>query len=117
VYLPMPASTAATDVLLKTLKSGGVDDALAMPGPGDGSVVSLGLFSDQKRAQSRVQQVQSLGFKPLVVDRKRAATIYWIDVDLKPTDNALNPADIQSEAGRISRLEMRNCATGTGSTP
>ncbi len=110
VYLPIPSAASAAPQLMATLKSGGIDDALEMPGPGDGSVMSLGLFSDQKRAQSRIVQAESLGFTPQVVDRKRAATIYWIDVDLKPSDNSLNPADIQAETGRISRLEMRNCA-------
>src|ERR1700733_1858552 len=41
VYLPLPASRAAGDQVLSKLKAGGIDDALEMPGPGDGSVISL----------------------------------------------------------------------------
>ncbi len=95
--------------MLAKLKGAGIDDAMEMPGPTEGSVISLGLFSDQKRAQSRVAQAQALGFKPAVADRKRTGNVYWIDVDLKPTDAPLNPADLQGETGRISRLEVKAC--------
>ncbi len=108
VYLPVP-SRAVNEQMLAKLKGAGIDDAMEMPGPSEGSVISLGLFSDQKRAQSRVAQAQALGFNPAVADRKRTGNVYWIDVDLKPTDALLNPADLQGETGRISRLEVKAC--------
>jgi len=109
VYLPLPAARAAGDQLLAKLKAGGIDDALEMPGPNDGSVISLGLYSESKRAQARVAQAQALGFNPGIADRKRTGNVYWIDIDLKPTDSLLNPADLQSETGRIVRLEVKGC--------
>jgi hypothetical protein len=109
VYLPLPAARAAADQILAKLKAGGIDDALEMPGPNDGSVISLGLYSESKRAQARVAQVQALGFNPGIADRKRTGNVYWIDIDLKPTDSLLNPADLQSETGRIVRLEVKGC--------
>jgi hypothetical protein len=114
VYLPRPDDALAADQLLTRLKKAGVDDALEMPGPGDATVISLGLFSEGKRAQSRVEQVKGLGLKPLVVDRKRTGNVFWVDVDLRPTDTLLNPADLQGEAGRdagnrIVRLEVKGC--------
>jgi hypothetical protein len=113
VYLAMPATAAAAGQLLGKLKAAGIDDALEMPGPADASVISLGLFSEQKRAQARVAQAQSLGLNPGIADRKRTGSVYWIDVDLKPTDGLLNPADLQGEAGHISRLEIKACPSGT----
>ena len=112
VYAPIPASPAAGEQLLAKLKAAGIEDALEMPGPADASVISLGLFSDQKRAQSRVAQVQALGLNPGIVDRKRTGNVYWIDIDLKPTDGLLNPADLQGQSGHISRLEVRACPSG-----
>ncbi len=109
VYLPLPASHPASDQLLAKLKAAGIDDSLQMPGPGDGSVISLGLFSEPKRAQARVAQVQALGLNPGVVDRKRSASLYWIDLDQKPTDAPLNPADLESDPGHINRLEVKAC--------
>jgi hypothetical protein len=116
VYLPLSATRAAGDQILAKLKAGGFDDALEMPGPNDGSVISLGLYSDPKRAQTRVAQAQALGFNPGIADRKRTGNVYWIDIDLKPTDSLLNPADLQGEAGRIVRLEVKGCPT-SGAAP
>jgi hypothetical protein len=83
-----------------------------MPGPNEGSVISLGLYSDSKRAQARVAQAQALGFNPGIADRKRTGDVYWIDIDLKPTDSVLKPSDLSSEAGRIQRLEVKACPAG-----
>jgi hypothetical protein len=117
VYLPMPPSRAGVEQTLAKLKGGGIDDALEMPGPKDGSVISLGLFSEPKRAQARVAQVQALGFNPGLADRKRTGNVYWIDIDLKATDTLLNPADLQGEAGRIVRLEVKGCPSVSGASP
>jgi hypothetical protein len=117
VYLPLPVSRAAGDQILAKLKAGGVNDALEMPGPNEGSVISLGLYGESKRAQARVAQVQALGFNPAIADRKRTGNVYWIDIDLKPTDSLLNPADLQSEAGRIVRLEVKGCPSVSGPSP
>jgi hypothetical protein len=117
VYLPLPPSRAAGDQTLAKLKAGGIDDALEMPGPNEGSVISLGLYSEAKRAQARVAQAQALGFNPGIADRKRTGNVYWIDIDLKPTDSLLNPADLQSDAGRIVRLEVKGCPPVSGPSP
>jgi hypothetical protein len=115
VYLPIAPSRSSEQMLVK-LKSAGIEDALEMPGPNEGSVISLGLYSDSKRAQTRVAQAQSLGFNPALADRKRTGDVYWIDIDLKPTDSVLKPADLQGEAGHIVRLEVKGCpATGGAS--
>jgi hypothetical protein len=109
VYLPLPAVRSVAEQTLAKLKAGGIDDALEMPGPNEGSVISLGLYSEPKRAQARVAQVQALGFNPGIADRKRTGNVYWIDIDLKPTDSLLNPSDLQGESGRIVRLEVKGC--------
>jgi hypothetical protein len=109
VYLPLPAARPVADQTLAKLKAGGIDDALEMPGPNEGSVISLGLYSEPKRAQARVAQAQALGFNPGIADRKRTGNVYWIDIDLKPTDSLLNPSDLQGESGRIVRLEVKGC--------
>jgi hypothetical protein len=88
-----------------------------MPGPNEGSVISLGLYSEPKRAQARVAQAQALGFNPGIADRKRTGDVYWIDIDLKPTDSLLNPADLQSEGGRIVRLQVKGCPSVPGPSP
>ena len=81
VYLPLPAVRAVADQTLAKLKAGGIDDALEMPGPNEGSVISLGLYSEPKRAQLRVAQAQALGLNPGIAGRKRNGIVYWIDID------------------------------------
>ena len=107
--VPRPNSKPATDAIFDKLKASGIEDALEMPGPNDTSVISLGLYSEPKRAQARVAQVQALQLNPAIADRKRNGNVYWIDIDLKPTDGLLNPADLQGDAGRIVRLEVKGC--------
>jgi hypothetical protein len=116
VYLPLPAARSVAEQTLAKLKAGGIDDALEMPGPSEGPVISLGLYSEPKRAQSRVAQAQALGFNPGIADRKRTGNVYWIDIDLKPTDSLLNPSDLQGESGRIVRLEVKGCPSAGGPT-
>jgi hypothetical protein len=108
VYLPIPPARSSEQMLAK-LKAAGIEDALEMPGPNESSVISLGLYGDQKRAQTRVAQAQALGFNPGIADRKRTGDVYWIDIDLKATDSVLKPSDLQSETGRIQRLEVKGC--------
>ncbi len=114
VYLPLPSARPAVEQALTKLKAAGIDDALEMPGPNEGSVISLGLFSETKRAQSRVAQAQALGFNPAIADRKRNGNVFWIDIDLKPTDGLLNPSDLKGESGRIVRLEVKGCPSAAG---
>jgi hypothetical protein len=113
VYLPITPSRSSDQMQAK-LKAGGIDDALEMPGPNEGSVLSLGLFSDSKRAQTRISQAQGLGLNPGIADRKRTGDVYWIDIDLKPTDSVLKPADLQTDSGRIVRLEVKGCPAAAG---
>lgn len=115
VYLPIAPSRSSEQMLAK-LKAAGIEDALEMPGPNESSVISLGLYGDQKRAQTRVAQAQALGFNPGIADRKRTGDVYWIDIDLKPTDSVLKPSDLQSETGRIQRLEVKACPSA-GAAP
>jgi hypothetical protein len=116
VYLPITPSRS-NDQMQGKLKAGGIDDALEMPGPNEGSVLSLGLYSDSKRAQARISQVQALGFNPGIADRKRTGDVYWIDIDLKPTDSVLKPSDLQTDSGRIVRLEVKGCPAASGAAP
>jgi hypothetical protein len=112
VYLPLPGAAGASEALLSKLKSAGIDDALEMPGPGEGPVISRGLYSEQKRAQTRVAQARALGLKPEMTDRKRTGNVYWVDIDQGAGDGALNSAQLQGDASRISRLEIKPCDSG-----
>jgi hypothetical protein len=95
------------------LKQRGIADAYLMPAAGGTAEISLGIFSDPSRAQKRADDVRAMGFAPGISDRTRRGAVYWIDVNLKPTDGFINPADLQGpnegDSGRIVRLEVQAC--------
>ena len=116
VYLADLQSRTEAQRAMSVLKQKGVADAYIMPAADQTNVISLGIFSEPERAQRRAEEVRSLGFTPSVADRTRRDTVYWIDIDLKPTDAMVNPSDIQSESGRIVRLQVQACPQGSAAT-
>jgi hypothetical protein len=113
VYLADLPSRSEAQRAMSVLKQKGVADAYIMPAADQTNVISLGIFSEPEGAQRRAEEVRSLGFTPSVADRTRRDTVYWIDIDLKPTDAMVNPSDIQSESGRIVRLQVQACPSGS----
>lgn len=109
VFLPMPTSAAAVVQLRRQLKAAGIADAPDVPGPGDAIVISLGAYSDQQHAQTRINALRQQGFAPLSLERKRSGMVYWLDVDLKSGDPALNPAEFHGDAVHGPPLEVRDC--------
>jgi hypothetical protein len=116
VYLADLPSRAEAQRAMAVLKQRGVADAYIMPAADQTNVISLGIFSEPQRAQRRAEEVRALGFTPTIADRTRKDTVYWIDIDLKPTDSMVSPADFQSESGRIVRLQVVACPSGSGAT-
>jgi hypothetical protein len=99
----------AADSALKTLAANGIADVYVMPGSDPPNVLSLGVFSDYQRAQRRVDEVRAIGLAPRIDDRKRAGSVYWIDVDLQEPGQLIDSSIFQSDPRKITRLEMRAC--------
>lgn len=97
------------EAAVKTLKANGITDVYLMPGSDPPNTLSLGVFSDYQRAQKRADQIRSFGFEPSLEDRKRAAPVYWIDVDIPQPGQSIDTSIFQNGEGRIMRLEMREC--------
>lgn len=109
---------AAAEEVVARLRQFGVTDAYIMPGDEAGVTVSLGLFSERPRALRRLDEVRALGYEPVVSERQRTGTVYWIDADLPVPGELPDPALFEGEQGRITRLEMRPCdAEGRASEP
>jgi hypothetical protein len=99
------------------LNRGGLDDAFAIPKLDDGYAVSVGLFSQQRRAERRSQVVANMGFRPEIVERTRPGTVYWLDFDLKtPATGDVDPFAQGADASR--RWQVVPCpGTGAGAGP
>jgi SPOR domain len=103
------ATREAADAALRTLAANGIADVYVMPGSDPPNVLSLGVFSDYQRAQRRVDEVRAIGLTPRIDDRKRAGSVYWIDVDLQEPGQLIDSSIFQTDPGKITRLEMRAC--------
>lgn len=106
------ASREEAEKALEELNGRGISDAYILPASDPPNVLSLGVFTDAARAQRRVAEIRDLGFDAQVADRKRAGSVYWIDVDLPAPGEMFDSAILQSEPGRIVRLEFRPCPNG-----
>lgn len=100
---------ADAEAALKTLVHNGIVDVYLMPGTDPNHVLSLGVFSDQQRAQRRAEQVRALGFAPHIEDRTRSGSVYWLDVELADPSRPIDTSIFQTDASKIMRLEMRAC--------
>jgi hypothetical protein len=99
----------AAEDALKTLNANGITDVYLMPGSDPPNVLSLGVFSDYQRAQRRSEEVKAIGLNPQISDRKRAGSVFWIDVDLKEPGQTIDTSLFQVGQSRILRLELRGC--------
>jgi cell division septation protein DedD len=112
VYIPaIPTEREANEILAK-VRAEGIADSYVIPNSDSGNLVSLGVFSEISGVGRRRDQVRALGFEPLVVDRTRRATVYWVDVTLAP-GQTLDFESLQPP-GRIIRLEQRPCPSAQG---
>ncbi|MBM0108018.1 SPOR domain-containing protein [Steroidobacter sp. S1-65] len=103
-----PTREAAEAALVK-LNNNGITDVYLMPGTDPPNVLSLGVFSDYQRAQRRAEEVRSIGLSPQISDRKRAGSVFWLDVDLKEPGETIDTSLFQVGQSRILRLELRGC--------
>ena len=99
----------AAEAALKTLNDNGITDVYLMPGSDPPNVLSLGVFSDYQRAQRRADEVRALKLTAQISDRKRAGSVFWIDVDLKEPGQTIDTSLFQVGQSRILRLELRAC--------
>jgi hypothetical protein len=108
----------AAEQVVERLRQFGVMDAYIMPGEAAGVTVSLGLFSEESRALRRLDEVKALGYEPVVTERQRSGTVYWIDTDLPVPGRLPDLALLEGEQGRITRIEMQRCGEeGESSKP
>jgi hypothetical protein len=106
-------SRGAAEMAVQTLAESGIKDVYLMPSS-DPPILSLGVFSDYHRAERRGQEIRALGFEPRIDDRKRAGSVYWLDVDLPEPGKSIDTSIFQTDPGKIMRLELRGCPGGSG---
>jgi hypothetical protein len=113
VYLDQFRSDATEMRVLRRLEQAGIDDAEAMPAAAGGRKVSLGLFTDNTRAQSRLKAVRAMGFHPLTAVRVLPGTVYWLDLTLPNSSTSVPLKDVSGlqPGGGSSAISVQPCAS------
>ena len=103
-------SVRDADAAIARLRKAGIADSYIMPAGDDAGVtVSLGLFTERRRAMTRVDEVRTLGFEPKLSPRQRSGTVYWIDVNYEGLIDQFDLTSYEGDTGRIVRLEIKPC--------
>jgi hypothetical protein len=114
VSLEQVPDRASAEGIIERLRRFGIGDAYSMPDEGHQITISLGLFTERQRALHRMDEVKALGFEPLMAERERSGTVYWIDVDVEAPAKLPDAALLDDEGGRILRLEVQPCGAAAG---
>ena len=107
------SSKAEAEKALKQLHAGGLSDAYILTEEQPPNVLSLGLFSEQQRAEARLEAIKKLGFQPLLQNRTRKVEKHWLDVSLSQPGQQIDSALLQSDGTDIVRLQTKACPAAT----
>ncbi|HTQ37334.1 MAG TPA: hypothetical protein VMH77_09900 [Steroidobacteraceae bacterium] len=113
VYVPN-ADAAAQARTLDALRRSGARDATAMPDDVQFRV-SVGLYSDQQRAQERASRLQRLKLDAVVQEHQRQQPAIWFDLP-GVTGEALREAHLDGAGLPLDALRIENCPTAVPAT-
>lgn len=83
----------------------------------DGSVVSLGVYSDPLQAAEIAAVAQAAGYEPRTTDRLRSEDVRWLDVDRQASGGLPAVDDLQAiEGARSHTIGMRPCPSPEAQT-
>ncbi len=107
VLLPPLGSRDEAVAVVERLRELGVNDLYIEPAGAVRNGVSLGLFSDRARAETRVATIRQHGYQPVVRDRSRTADVYWIDI---VTADSIELQSFEFNPNRNISIEYDLCA-------
>ncbi len=110
VYLEAPVTQAAERRLIERLNRGGINEAQVVGEPGSRRI-SLGVFSDERRAFAQSERVARLQLLPQIEAREKSASTIWLDLTLK---SGSPPLEGQKFQAGDSELEFRPCPAASG---
>lgn len=111
------ATPQDVDNALATLRAAGIGDAYVLRDEPPGSVISLGIFGDERGASRVASIAQQAGFTPQVVDRFRTADVLWIDIDRQVNAGLPDLEVLRGHESSASRLELKACPGDAGAAP
>jgi hypothetical protein len=107
--VPDFATPADANNALATLQAAGLTDAYVITDEGPGTVVSIGVFADPRRAADVAGAVTRAGFTPQTSDRLRTLDVFWLDVDRQANGGIPEVEDAGPPPEGGLPLELRVC--------
>jgi hypothetical protein len=101
------AGAAAQTRTLNALRSAGIRDVFSMTDSTDYRV-SAGLFTDEKRAQDRADQLKRLKLQPEVTERRKQQPVIWFDLPGVARE-ALGDGRLNDSGLPLEQLRIENC--------
>lgn len=98
---------AAQARAVRNIQTAGIRDAFAMPDD-SGFRVSVGLFSDETRAEARAAAVRQLRLEPVVAPRTRQEATFWLELP-GTTPDAVDLTHLAAEGVDTSALRIERC--------
>lgn len=115
VQLEKIGERAEADAAVGRLAAAGVPDAYVIEATPPFSV-SLGVFRERDRADKVAATARGLGYAPVVADRYRSGTQYWVGISLA-AGQSLDIGRLGLDPGQIARAEPTACMAPAGGTP
>jgi hypothetical protein len=101
VFLPPQEDLVSALTVAGDLTGQGLDDLYVIREGDYRHGLSLGLFSEHRRARRRVVEVEGLGYAPQIEARFRTQTVFWLDL-VVPADRHTG-LEVPAGLGRTSR--------------
>ncbi|HMB73547.1 MAG TPA: hypothetical protein VKQ06_08245 [Gammaproteobacteria bacterium] len=114
VYIDAIASQSEAARIVDVLAENDITEAYVIADGNNGSIVSLGVFSQQERARQRFSDAEALGFSPVVADRSQPGEVFWLDVTAR--DGAEFPLSDLESLNIDPQLRLESCAASDRSS-
>lgn len=107
VFIDRLEDQAAARQVAAELAENGVTDTQVIPGTDRGTLLSIGVFSDIRRAGTQADRVRQIGYDATIANSMKTSSTRWLDVVLTSEESIA--LDLLQEPGRISRLQQVAC--------
>lgn len=82
VYIPPFRDRQSANLALSMLATRGIKDAYIVGSGEDRNAIALGLFSEQVRAQRRLEQLEKIGMAARISAVDRSASVFFVNMEL-----------------------------------
>jgi hypothetical protein len=107
VFIDRLEDQAAARQVAAELAENGISDTQVIPGSDRGTLLSIGVFSDIRRAGTQADRVRQIGYDATIANSMKTSSTQWLDVVLTSEESIA--LDLLQEPGRISRLQQVAC--------